>query len=44
MLESHRGDISVMFCDLRGFTRFAEATEPDEVMAVLREYQHRSGS
>jgi class 3 adenylate cyclase/CheY-like chemotaxis protein len=41
MLESHREDISVVFCDLRGFTRFAEATEPEEVMAVLREY-HRS--
>ena len=43
MLESHRGDISVMFCDLRGFTRFAEATEPDEVMAVLREYHASLG-
>ena len=43
MLESHRGDISVVFCDLRGFTRFAEATEPEEVMAVLREYHASLG-
>jgi adenylate cyclase len=38
ILESHRRDISVVFCDLRGFTAFAEKTEPEEVMGVLREY------
>ena len=27
-----------MFCDLRGFTAFAETAEPEEVMTVLREY------
>jgi adenylate cyclase len=43
MLESHREDVSVVFCDLRGFTRFAEATEPEEVMAVLREYHASLG-
>jgi adenylate cyclase len=37
-LDSHRSDITVVFCDLRGFTAFAEAVEPEEVMAVLREY------
>ena len=37
-LDSHRRDITVVFCDLRGFTAFAEAVEPEEVMAVLREY------
>jgi class 3 adenylate cyclase len=40
MLDSHRRDISVVFCDLRGFTAFAETAEPEEVMSVLREY-HR---
>ena len=36
ILESHRREISVIFCDLRGFTAFAESTEPEEVMGVLR--------
>jgi adenylate cyclase len=38
ILESHRRDISVVFCDLRGFTAFAEGAEPEEVMSVLNEY------
>ena len=38
VLESHRRDVTVVFCDLRGFTAFAETAEPEEVMAVLREY------
>jgi len=37
-LESHRRDITVLFCDLRGFTAFAESAEPEEVMRVLGEY------
>ena len=28
----------MVFCDLRGFTAFAETAEPEEVMTVLREY------
>jgi class 3 adenylate cyclase len=38
VLESHRRQITVVFCDLRGFTAFSETTEPEEVMVVLREY------
>jgi adenylate cyclase len=38
VLESHRRAITVLFCDLRGFTAFSETTEPEEVMSVLREY------
>jgi adenylate cyclase len=38
VLESHRRAITVLFCDLRGFTAFSETTEPEEVMAILREY------
>src|SRR5215217_4655011 len=38
VLQSHRREVTVMFCDLRGFTSFAETAEPEEVMAVLREY------
>lgn len=40
LLDSHRREIVVVFCDLRGFTPFAEQSEPEEVMQVLREY-HR---
>ncbi len=37
-LQSHRREVTVVFCDLRGFTAFAETAEPEEVMAVLGEY------
>ncbi len=42
-LESHRREIVVVFCDLRGFTSFAESSEPEEVMGVLREYHEALG-
>ena len=38
LLQSHRREVTVVFCDLRGFTAFAETAEPEEVMAVLGEY------
>ena len=38
LLESHRRDVTVLFCDLRGFTAFSETAEPEEVVQVLREY------
>jgi len=37
-LKSHRREVTVVFVDLRGFTSFAETSEPEEVMGVLREY------
>jgi class 3 adenylate cyclase len=37
-LQSHRREVVVLFCDLRGFTAFAETAEPEEVMEALREY------
>jgi class 3 adenylate cyclase/DNA-binding response OmpR family regulator len=43
ILESHRRDISVVFCDLRGFTAFSETAEPEEVMGVLGEYHNVLG-
>ena len=43
VLESHRREIAVLFCDLRGFTAFAEAAEPEEVMIVLREFHDAMG-
>ena len=44
LLESHRREIIVVFCDLRGFTAFSEIAEPEEVMGVLREYHTAMGS
>jgi adenylate cyclase len=43
LLESHRREVTVVFCDLRGFTAFAETAEPEEVMGVLREYHATLG-
>jgi adenylate cyclase len=42
-LESHRRDITVVFCDLRAFTAFAETAEPEEVMGVLDDYYQALG-
>ena len=42
-LESHRREITVVICDLRGFTTFAETTEPEEVWRVLGEYHTAMG-
>jgi adenylate cyclase len=38
ILRSHRGDVVVVFCDLRGFTAFSEVAEPEEQIAMLAEY------
>jgi class 3 adenylate cyclase/CheY-like chemotaxis protein len=43
VLESHRREITVVFCDLRGFTSFAEIAEPEEVNKVVREYHEALG-
>lgn len=43
VLASHRREITVLFCDLRGFTSFTETSEPEEVMAVLRDYHENLG-
>jgi len=42
-LKTHRRDVTVVFLDLRGFTAFAETSEPEEVMGVLREYHAEMG-
>ena len=43
LLESHRREIVVVFCDLRRFTLFAESSEPEEVIEVLSEYHAALG-
>ncbi len=42
-LKTHRREVTVVFLDLRGFTAFAEISEPEEVMGVLREYHTEMG-
>lgn len=44
VLENHRRLITVVFCDLRGFTAFSEIGEPEEVMGVLSEYHKAMGN
>ena len=42
-LESHRREITALFCDLRGFTGFTESADPEDVMALLRDYHAAIG-
>jgi PAS domain S-box-containing protein len=42
-LESHRREITALFCDLRGFTGFSETSDPEDVMALLRDYHAAIG-
>jgi adenylate cyclase len=43
ILESHRREITVLFCDLRGFTAFSETAEPEDVMGILEEFHGAMG-
>jgi class 3 adenylate cyclase len=43
LLESHRQEITALFCDLRGFTGFSESSDPEDVIALLREYHAAIG-
>ena len=43
LLAGHRREITAFFCDLRGFTAFAETADPEEVLGVLREYHTAAG-
>jgi adenylate cyclase len=42
-LESHRREITALFCDLRGFTGFTESADAEDVMALLRDYHSAIG-
>jgi class 3 adenylate cyclase/CheY-like chemotaxis protein len=44
VLETHRSNITVVYCDLRGFTTFAETAAPEEVMSLLTEYHATLGA
>jgi adenylate cyclase len=43
LLAGHRREITVAFCDLRGFTHFAEQSDPEEIFGVLAEYHRMMG-
>jgi class 3 adenylate cyclase/CheY-like chemotaxis protein len=43
ILDNHRRDIVALFCDLRGFTTFAETAEPEDIMTLLGEYHRAVG-
>lgn len=43
LLAGHRRDITVVFCDLRGFTAFSSTAEPEEVIGVLADYHEHMG-
>jgi len=43
VLESHRGELAVLFADLRGWTDFSAGTEPEEVMSVVGSYHAAVG-
>jgi len=38
ILQSHRRKVAMLFADLRGWTSFVDAVEPEELMQVLREF------
>jgi class 3 adenylate cyclase len=38
LTQSHRSEITVVFCDLRNFTAFSSVAEPEETMQVLHDY------
>ena len=43
LLDTHRAEIAVLFCDIRGFTAFARGVEPEDVMAVLEQFHRTLG-
>jgi adenylate cyclase len=43
ILTPHRREICYVFLDLRGFTAFTDAAEPEEVQAVLGDYHAAMG-
>jgi len=43
VLESHRREVTVVFIDLRGFTTFSDAAEPEEVIGFLQDYHAEMG-
>jgi adenylate cyclase len=43
VLRSHRRQVAMFFADLRGWTSFVDAVEPEELMCVLHEFHDAVG-
>jgi len=43
LLKSHRREVAVLFCDLRGFTAFSEEVEPEDVISALGDFHEAVG-
>jgi adenylate cyclase len=43
ILRSHRRQVAMLFADLRGWTNFVDAVEPEELMRVLGEFHGTIG-
>lgn len=43
VLRSHRREVAMVFADMRGWSRFTDAAEPEELMRVLREFHQVVG-
>lgn len=43
ILRTHRREVAMLFCDLRGYTRFADAVEPEELIAALEQFHAAVG-
>lgn len=44
LLDSHRGFVACLFCDIRNFTALSEGVEPEEVMHVLQDFHRDLGA
>jgi adenylate cyclase len=44
MLEPHRREVTIFFCDLRGFTAFSATAEPEDVMGALSQFYEAVGN
>ena len=44
LLAGHRRQVTALFADLRGFTKFSETAEPEELLGVLRAYHGAMGA
>ena len=42
-LKTHRSEVTVVLVTLRGFNALADTSEPEEVMAILRNYHREMG-
>ena len=44
LLQPHRREVGILFCDLRGFTAFSVNAEPEDVVGALKHFHAVTGS